>query len=221
MTTLTTEISSIQIKLLFLHFKSVKINDDIRRIDSIPFKEEVSPERIQTKGEIAYNIIEIISIFENYNSLVSDIFNTARIRDKLTSEITKELSHIRHTTDKWKYVRNKIGGHVDLGPINEFCRDYNYKGVFVSNHLEADFKGVLILQMIEGAINSTIEKSKLFPNRLVLTKQEDLKKLVDKLNSDWWPCIALAKSLSMFLYSIGKAEKMKEIRSEDIGIINF
>ena len=221
MTTLTTEVSSIQIKVLYLHFRSVKINADIERINSTYQGNPKSAEAIEGKGEIAFDIVDIISLFENYNSLVNDIYKFESISRKLTSELRRELNDLRNATSKWKYIRNKIGGHLDIEPIQKFCLTYNYSGVFISNELEADFKGILLLQMIESAINSTLVKSKLFENQLTLTTPQDLNKLIVKLHSDWKLCFDIFHSLMRFLYSIGKDEKLKAIAKEDIGLIKF
>ncbi|MEX0810781.1 MAG: hypothetical protein WD048_01105 [Chitinophagales bacterium] len=219
--TIVSEISAIQVKLLFLHFKSVRINEDIQRINSIPFSNPKKPEAIIKKGEIAYCLVDIISLFESYNSLVSNIYSYKNISKYIESNLKSRLGKIQKTTAKWKHVRNKIGGHVDIEPIQEFCENYNYKGVFISNNLEADFKGILILQMIESAINSTLNKSKLFENEVVLTEQLDLGRLIGKIKQDWEPCLDMFDDVFKLLYKIGKGDKLKAITNQDIGIIKF
>ena len=219
--TIISEISTIQVKLLFLHFKSVRINEEIQRINSIPFSNRESPEAIKKKGEIAYCIVDIIALFESYNSFVSNIYSYKNISKYLDSKLRTRLGNIQKTTAKWKHVRNKIGGHIDIEPIQEFCENYNYKGVFISNDLEADFKGILILQMIESAINSTLDKSKLFDNKVKLTEQSDLDRLIRKITQDRNPCLDMFGDVFKLLYKIGKKDKLKKITKEDIGIIKF
>lgn len=219
--TLISEISAIQIKLLFLHFKSVKINDDINRISSILFSNPESPEAIAKRGELAYCIIDIIALFESYDSLVNNINNYESIAKYLTRKLRTKLKNIKISTTKWKHVRNKIGGHVDIKSIQTFCDINNYRGVFLSNHLEADFKGILILQMIESAINTTLSKSNLFDRNIILTEVSDLKKVMDKINEDWQPCIDIFSDVSKLLYKIGKYDKLNAINIEDYGIIKF
>jgi len=219
--TITPEISAIQVKLMFLHFKSIKINEDIQRISSLAFSNLENPEAIKKKGEIAYSIIDIIALFESYNSFVSDIFNYKNISTYLTSNLKTSLGKIQKSTAQWKHVRNKIGGHLDIEPIQEFCDYNNYKGVFISNNLEADFKGILLLQIIESAINITLSKSKLFEDKLILTSSTGLIILIKKLNEDWKPCLDLFGEVFKLLYNIGKAEKLKVIKREDIGLIKF
>ncbi len=219
--TIISEISAIQVKLLFLHYKSVRINEDIQRIISISFLNPESPEAIKKKGEIAYCIVDIITLFESYNSFVTNIYNYKNIAKYLDSKLKIKLGNIQKTTAKWKHVRNKIGGHIDIEPIQEFCENYNYKGVFISNDLEADFKGILILQMIESALNSTLDKSKLFESKVILTEQSDLAKIIDKINQDWKPCLDIFGDVFKLLYKIGKKDKLKVISKADIGIIKF
>jgi hypothetical protein len=215
------EVSALQTKLMFLHFKSVKINDDIVRINSIEFPDPSTKESITKKGEIAFNMIDIIALFEGYWSFADNVFKYKNISAYLNSEVNSHLKEIRRRTEKWKHVRNKIGGHVDIKSVIEFCEKYNYKGVFISNELEADFKGVILLQMIESAVNTTLEKSHLFKSELNLTNQKNLSLLIDKINEDWWLCIKTFQVVSSFLYKMGKKDKLKQITKEDIGIIKF
>jgi hypothetical protein len=219
--TVIPEVSAIQVKLMYVHFRSIKINDDIMRINSHEFSDPTKPDAIKKKGELAYCIIDIIALFENYNSLVRNIYNYENIEKHLNSNLKFKLENIRKITAEWKHVRNKIGGHVDIKLIREFCEENNYNGVFISNEIEADFKGVLILQMIESAINSTLFKSHLFDSNLKLTEPAGLRKLVNKIMMDWKPCLALFNDVSEFLYSIGKKDKLKRINKEDIGLIKF
>ena len=219
--TVIPEVSAIQVKLMYVHFRSIKINDDIMRINSMEFSDPTKPDAIKKKGELAYCIIDIIALFENYNSLVRNIYNYENIEKHLNRKLKSKLEIIRKITADWKHVRNKIGGHVDIKLIREFCEENNYNGVFISNEFEADFKGILILQMIESAINSTLSKSLLFDSNLKLTEPSDLGKLVSKIMEDWKPCVNLFKDVLEFLYKIGKKDKLKRINKEDIGIIKF
>lgn len=216
-----TEISAIQVKLLFLHFKSLKINREIEQIKATSDSLNSIEERIVSNGDIAYSLIDIISSFESYNSLASNFFKYENMTKHLNSSVKRILGGIQKTTGPWMHVRNKIGGHIDIDPILEFCDAYNYKGVFISNKLKADFKGVLILQMIESAINITLHKSKLFDDKLILTDTSSLNKLITRINKDWKFCLDIFEPLSKFLYKIGKKDKLKKITSEDVGIIKF
>ena len=218
---LTSDISAIQIKLQYLHFKSIKINEEIDRIRSIQFPNPSSPEAIKTKGEYSFCTIDLISLFEGYNSLLRNILNNKYLLKRLDIDLKTKIEDVKIITGKWKHVRNKIGGHLDIKVIKSFCDKYNYKGVFITNHLEADFKGVILLQIIKSAINNTLNKSHLFEKELILTNIEGIDIFLNKINLDWKRCFLLFNDLSSFLYRIGKSEKMQQIGDKTIGIIKF
>ena len=218
---LSSDISAIQIKIQYLHYKSLKINEEISRIRSLQFPNPACPEAIQTKGEFSFCAIDIISLFESYNSLVRNVLNDKFIARNLRPDLKFQLEEIKHLTDSWKHVRNKIGGHLDIKVIKSFCDRYNYKGVFITDYLEADFKGVILLQMIESAINNTLNKSHLFEKEIILISFEGLEIFLNKINEDWKKCFQLYYSLFSFLYEICKKEKMNQIGSNAGGIIKF
>jgi len=218
---ISSEISAIQIKLQYLHYKSLKINEEISRIRSIEFQNPASPEAIKTKGEFSFCAIDIISLFEGYNSFASNVLNDKFISRKLKPNLKLQIEEIKDLTNKWKHVRNKIGGHLDIKVIKSFCDRYNYKGVFITDYLEADFKGVILLQMIESAINNTLGKSHLFENEINLISFEGLEIFLSKINEDWKKCFQLYYALFTFLYEIGKEEKMNQIGRNAGGIIKF
>jgi len=220
--TLTSEISGLQVKLMYLQFKSVKINAEIERLKELEFDSSESPEFIQTRGEIAYSVIDVISLFEHYNSFVNNVKNASYpLLQKMDESLKEKLENIRELTAQWKHVRNKLGGHLDIKRIQEFCEQNNYNGVFLSNHLEADFKGALLPMMLESALNSTLEKSRLFERNLKLTDPSDMNVFIIKFNQDWAKCMELFRDFFKFLYGIGKQEKLAISNSEDIGIIKF
>lgn len=206
---------------MYIHYKTRKINENIERINALTFEEPKSPEAFSKHGERMYDVIDVITLFENYHSLINDILKRKLLSSKLSPKAREELKEVRKITNKWKHVRNKIGGHLELGTIREFCEKYNYKGVFISDNLEADFKGVLLLMMVESAINSTNKKSHLFSKELQLTQSNDLRLFITKFMADWAKCLFLFKTILEFLYGLGKLEKLKTLSIEEIGIIKF
>lgn len=218
---LTSEISAIQIKLHFLHFKSLKINEEIKRIRAQVFPDNTSPESIKTKGEYSFCTIDLIALFEGYHSLANNIFNNKYISENLDDTLRAKLENVKEVSGKWKLVRNKIGGHLDFNIIKSFCEKYNYRGVFITDFLEADFKGVILLQIIESAINNTLLKSQLFSDQLTLTTIEGLETFLTKINSDWNACFMIYRDLDFLLYRLGKADKLKVIGHNNIGIVKF
>lgn len=208
-------ISALQVKILYLHYKSSKINTELRKLEGmINLDQPISSMKI--RGEIAYCAIDVISLFESYNSFIKDFYSHSK-EINLKDEIFKEkLRTVQKRTSNWKHVRNKIGGHVDFDTIVNFCEKYNYKGIFLGNNLEIDFKATLVLQMIESAINSTLNKSKLFKEELCLTDHNNITILVDKLNSDWLPCIQLLNQSFDFFQKVGLKNNLKVIKLESI-----
>jgi len=221
MNTITTEVSGIQVKSLYLHFKTIKMNNSIERINSLRFENIATPEAISAKGEIIYDVIDAITLFENYHSLCDDVLKSPNLGPILTSGLSNYLKSARKKMSQWKHIRNELGGHLNLEIIENFCEKHNYKGVFISNHLEADFKGVLLKMMLESAINETLEKSKLFEGTIRLTNFSDLEKFMDLFMSDWEVVLHLFTKLNEFIYQIGKKQKLEIITKADIGIIKF
>jgi len=218
---LSSDISAIQIKLQYLHYKSLKINEEINRIRSIKFPNPKCPESITAKGEFSFCTIDIISLFEGYNSLANNVLNDKFIARNLRPDLKLQIEEIKDLTNNWKHVRNKIGGHLDIKVIKSFCDRYAYRGVFITDYLEADFKGVILLQMIESAINNTLSKSHLFEKEINLISFEGLEIFLTKINEDWKKCFQLYSALFSFLYEIGKNEKMNQIGRNEGGIIKF
>ncbi|GJM36556.1 MAG: hypothetical protein DHS20C18_55570 [Saprospiraceae bacterium] len=221
MNTITTEISGIQVKSLYIHFKTIKINNSINRINSLEFNTLATPEAISAKGDIIYDVIDAITLFENYHSLCEDVLKSPSLGPNLKSDLSSYLKLARKKMSQWKHVRNKLGGHLNLEVIEKICEKHNYKGVFITNHLEADFKGILLKMMLESAINETLDKSKLFEEEIRLTSPLGLSKFIDLFMDDWEIVLNLFPKLNKFIYEIGKEEKLNLITENDIGIIKF
>ncbi len=221
MDSITTEISGIQIKSLYLHFKTVRINESIERINSLKFKNPATPKAIAAKGEILYDVIDAITLFENYHSLCDNVLKSPILGPNLSLDLSQYLKITRKKMAQWKHVRNNLGGHLKLQVIQGICKKYNYKGVFISNHLEADFKGILLNMMLGNAVNETLKESNLFEKEIELTNPSDLNEFIILFMDDWKLVLTLFSRLNEFLYEIGREEKMKLIGHDDIGIIKF
>ena len=208
-------VSALQVKILYLHYKSFKINSELRRLSKeINFNQANSSMR--KRGELAYCAIDVITLFESYNSYAKDFFSHSKNIKLLDDDFKNKLSYVQKITANWKYVRNKIGGHVDFDTIIRFCDKYNYKGIFLGKNLEIDFKAILLLQMIESAVNSTLNKSRLFDDEICLTNLNDINIFVDKLNLDWLPCIKLLNQSFDFFKKVGLQNRLEVIRIESI-----
>jgi len=221
MSTLTVEVSGIKVKTMYLHCKLVKINDDFLRINEMKFNNPASPKAFSTYGERVYNVIDTITLFENYYSLCDEILKSQELGPLLPLDLSQYLKALRKKMSQWKHVRNKLGGHLNLGVIMELCEKNNYKGVFLSNHIIEDFKGVLLYKMLGEAVNNTLSKSKLFDSELELTKPQDFNLFIGVFMNDFRFTLELLNRIFSFLYDIGRAEKISVSTQLDIGLINF
>ncbi|MBK7809148.1 MAG: hypothetical protein IPJ51_23110 [Saprospiraceae bacterium] len=219
METITTEIAAIQVKSLYLHFKTVKINESILNTNKLKFANPASPEALAKKGELLFDVIDAITLFENYHSLCDDVLNSRLIGPKLTEKVSAYLKNLRKIMAQWKHVRNKLGGHLNIENITSICDKHNFKGVFISNFIEADFKAILLNMLVEESVNSSLNKSQLFEGEITLTNPSDLGRFVTKFMENWNVALNLNSILLEFLYDIGKSEKLKV--TNEIGIIKF
>ncbi|MBT7093600.1 MAG: hypothetical protein HN936_10160, partial [Bacteroidetes bacterium] len=193
----------------------------IQRINKLRFRKPATPKAIIAKGEILYDVIDAITLFENYHSLCDDVLQSKTLGPSLPEKLVKYLKLTRKKMAQWKHVRNNLGGHLNLDVIRGICEFHNYRGVFVSNHLEADFKGVLLNMMLGKAVNETMSKSKLFVKEIDLTNPGDLNEFITLFMADWRITLDLFSKLNEFLYKIGRKEKMGTMFAGDIGIIKF
>lgn len=222
MTTITTRIAAIQLKMLHLQFRMKKIFDDQKRLnESLP--PNCPPrEVIKRMNNAVYSAIDMIIVFEHMFKLANEIFNTQEIKNKFDMELTKIVGTVRSISHKWKPVRNKLGGHIDLAVAEEVCKKHGYAGVFISEDLEADL-GVLNMLLIESAVNSVNNQSKIFDTPLDLKTNGiavEIKRFVDTLNKDWHQVFSYFEPLMKYLYDVGKKEKMESTHpSEWKGIL--
>jgi hypothetical protein len=148
--------------------------------------------------------------FEHMFQLVNDIFNTPELKQRLDQTTIQLLGDVRRIAQKWKQVRNKLGGHIDIEIVEKFCKDHNYYGVFISNDLEADI-GLLNMFLIESAMNAARTKSDILGRELNLKNNgvaPEMKLFVNTLNNDWNAMFSYFEPLMKFLYEVGKKEKM-------------
>lgn len=222
MSTLTHRVAAIQVKMLHLQYRMVKIYNDQEHLSNSK-KSNVTPrESIKHNNGAVYSTIDMIITFEHVYQLLNDIFATPELKNKFDDEITKILGDARKTAQKWVSVRNRLGGHIDIKIVEEFCKQNNYSGVFLSNDLEADV-GVLNMFMIASALNMARSKSDIIGRDLNLKKNgisTEAKLIVDVLNRDWNQVFGYFKPMMEFLYKYGKEEKeLTSIPHEKLGIV--
>lgn len=208
-TTLTSRVAAVEFKMLHLQFRKKKIFEDQKALSGLEFKS--NREKIRGMKDAVYNLIDMLVAMEQLHQLVCDIFATPELRVKFNQDLYVILNRTKKSTEKWKPVRNKLGGHIDIDVVVQFCEHHNYRGVFISPDLETDLS-VLNMLLIESAVNSVRNVSDVFGRDLDVKKNglsSELKLLVDKLNDDWNTAFGYFEPMMQFLYSVGKEEKLK------------
>ena len=211
MSTLTHRVAAIQVKMLHLQFRMKKIYEDQRMLNSKLPNYKTPRETIKGMNNAVYSAIDMLITFELMFQLVNDIFNTPELKQRLDQPTIQLLGNVRKIAQKWKHVRNKLGGHIDIEIAEKFCKDHNYFGVFISNDLETD-TGMLNMLLIESAVNTARTKSDVFGRELNLKNNgvgPEMKLFVETLNNDWNAVFSYFEPLMQFLYKVGKKEKME------------
>lgn len=211
MTTLTHRVAAIQVKMLHLQFRMKKIYEDQKLLNTKIPSFRTPREIIKGMNNAVYSAIDMLITFEHMFQLVNDIFNTAELKDRLDQGTIQLIGNVRKIAQKWKHVRNKLGGHIDIDVAEKFCEKHNYFGVFISDDLEADI-GMLNMLLIESAVNAVRSKSDIFGRDLDLKNNgvgPEIKLFVDTLNKDWNEVFSYFEPFMKFLYNVGKKEKME------------
>ena len=211
MTTLTHRVAAIQVKMLHLQFRMKKIYEDQKFLNTKLPSFRTPREIIKGMNNAVYSAIDMLITFEHMFQLVNDIFNTAELKDRLDQGTIQLIGNVRKIAQKWKHVRNKLGGHIDIDVAEKFCEKHNYFGVFISDDLEADI-GMLNMLLIESAVNAVRSKSDIFGRDLDLKNNgvgPEIKLFVDTLNKDWNEVFSYFEPFMKFLYNVGKKEKME------------
>lgn len=211
MSTLTHRVAAIQVKMFHLQFRMKKIFEDQAILNSkLP---TYKTPREKTKGAYTavYTAIDMLVTFEHMFQLMNEIFNTPELKELLDQRMIRLLGNVRKIAKKWKHVRNKLGGHIDIDIVERFCEDHDYVGVFISDDLEADIC-LLNLLLVESAINSTREKEDLLGRELSFRNNgidSEMKLFVETLNNDWNTVFNYFEPMMQFMYKVGKEEKIK------------
>ena len=211
MSTLTHRVAAIQVKMLHLQFRMKKIYEDQKLLNCKLSSLKTPRKIVKGMNNAVYSAIDMLITFEHMFQLVNDIFNTSELKDLLDESTIQLIGNVRKTAQKWKHVRNKLGGHVDIEIAEKFCEKHNYFGVFISNDLEADI-GMLNILLIESAVNSVRDKSDIFGRELDIKNKgagPEIKLFVETLNNDWNEVFSYFEPLMKFLYKHGKKEKME------------
>ena len=216
--TLTHRVAAIQVKMLHLQFRMKLIHENQGRIIEKSNAYRTDREKVKGMYSAAYNVVDMLTTFENIYQLMDDIFATSELKDKMESELRKILGTTKSISLKWKKVRNKLGGHIDIEMVEKFCKQNSYLGVFISDDLEAD-TGILNMLMIAGACNAVRDKYDIFGRDLDLKKNgpgPEMEALMTKIDEDWGTAFAYFEPMMKFLYKVGKEEKLSISTPESI-----
>lgn len=216
-TTLTARVAAIQIKIFHLQYRMKKIYKDQGRLNKPSICKQKPRKMIKSKVNAVYSIIDMLITFEHLFYLIADIFNTPELNGKLDVELRKQLGIAKDLALKWKPIRNKLGGHIDIDMVESLCEKHGFNGVFLSDDIEADISALNML-LIESAVNAVILETNIFGRKLDFNKygiSDESKLFMETLNKDWFQVFDYFGPMVDFLYKHGKKEKMENSNPDD------
>ncbi len=119
--TVTARVAAIQVKMLHLQFRMKKIYQDQEALNKKLPSYKSNREIIKGMNNAVYNCIDMLVTMEYLFQLVADIFATPELRNHFNTDMYKILNKTKKITQKWKAVRNKLGGHIDIEIAEKFC----------------------------------------------------------------------------------------------------
>ena len=218
-TTLTTRFAAIQLKMLHLQFRMKKIYEDQKELSERRYR--TNRDRIRGLLPASYTFVDMLVSLEHALQLVRDIFATPELRVHFDRDTFRILNDTRKTAEKWRPVRNCLGGHIDIDVIDDLCRKHGYRGVFLSDDLECDV-AVLNMLLLESAVNSVRSKSDVIGRDLDMRGDlaSEVNTLVKAINHDWQAVFGYFKPLMELMYRVGKQEKIAATHpSQRTGIV--
>jgi hypothetical protein len=202
LSTLTTRVAAIEMKMLYLQYRAIKIIKDQKTLESVQISN--NRERIKQGRDSVFNTVDIIITMEYIAGLINDLLATPELRDKFDENMYKLLNRSKKAAVRWRSVRNHIGGHLNIEAIEGICIKYNFKGVFLSKDLDCD-AAVLNMLMIQGAINQARKTEDIFGRDINLLKDAQI--FNQQIDSDWEVALEFFEPTLKFLYDFGKDEK--------------
>lgn len=205
--TLTSRFAAIQLTMLHLQFRMKKIHDDQAQLSKR--KPKTNRDIIRNFLPSGYSCIDMLLSFEHMAQLMSDVFATPELRQHFDRDTYTMLNHTKKLAEKWRPVRNRLGGHIDIDMVEELCVRHGFRGVFLSDDLECDL-AVLNLLLLESALNAARSSSDILGRDLEMKRDlmGETKLLVDTINDDWNSIYEYFKPLMELMYRAGKQEKI-------------
>ena len=213
--TLTSRVAAIQFKMLHIQFRALKIAEDQKRV--VETTTETPRQKVKATKNAAYCFLDTMVCMEHIYELINDIFATPELREHMDRAEYEILNKSKDAASRWKPVRNKVGGHLDIDAFIAFCDQHNYKGVFISDDTEADLCALNLLA-IGSAINASRNTCDIFKRDIDIINEIEL--VTKQLDTDCNTAIAYFNPIYEFLYKIGKDEKIAASNPDDLkGII--
>ena len=122
--TLTSRVAAIQFKMLHIQYRVLKIAEDKERAVGAPPKNP--RERVKATKNAAYSFIDTMICMEHVVGLVDDIFATEELRQPMEREIYTVLNASKKAAEKWKPVRNRLGGHLSIDTCIKLAKTKNW-----------------------------------------------------------------------------------------------
>lgn len=191
-------------KLFYLQYRALKIVNDQKSLNKKDYL--TARERLKGNKDSVFNTVDIIITMEYIIGLINDMFNTPELRDKFDEDMYKLLNKSKKAARRWKSVRNHIGGHLNITSIENICKKYNLKGVFLSEDIEAD-ASLLNMLIIQGAVNAARKTEDIFGRDINLI--EDAHLFNQKIDEDWGVALEFFEPSLKFLCKFGEEEKKK------------
>tara|TARA_R110002049_G_scaffold47902_4_gene138545 strand:+ start:19978 stop:20598 length:621 start_codon:yes stop_codon:yes gene_type:complete len=203
--------------MLHIQFRALRIGEDRERLNSQTLTD--NRDQIKQMRNVAYGFIDTMVCMEHIVGVINDILSTSELRDKMDREILTVLNASKKAAEKWKPVRNRVGGHLCIDVFESFCTEHNYQGVFLSDDLEADL-GLLNMLAIGSAINDARKTCDIFHRDINIMHMPDMRILVNQLNEDCTTALSYFDPVSRFMYDVGREEKLAAAHPDDtVGIV--
>ena len=115
--------------------EQAKIYEDQNLINERKKQLKTNRDILRGINTTVYSSIDMLITMEHLYQLIQDIFSTRELRQYFDKKTYQVLNKTKEISKSWKFVRNKLGGHIDISVVEEFCEKHGYKGVFISDDL--------------------------------------------------------------------------------------
>jgi hypothetical protein len=116
-----------------------KIYSDQEELNNKRLSFQTNREKIKGMINSAYSLIDMVITMEHTHQLTKDLFGTKELSQYFDKDMSNLIKNVRTISERWKFVRNKLGGHIDIEMIEDMCKkiilkEYFYQNLSKSNH---------------------------------------------------------------------------------------